>query len=115
MLLLTGVRDFSGRSSASRARPNCVLQRDHRSRLLCNRMWPSRLPWHGRIRQAVLWNSSSLWGWFTGPAFVREKKAKETMRFYVNLALASWRVEANPFKRFHHRIAPKRRWSSANV
>ena len=28
---------------------------------------------------------------------------------------ASRRVEANPFKRFHHRIAPKRRRSSANV
>ena len=58
-----GVRDFSERSSASRARPNCVLQRDHRSRLLCNRMRSSRLPRHGRIRQTVLWKSSSLWGW----------------------------------------------------
>ena len=58
-----GVRDFRERSSASRARPNCVLQSDHRSRLLCNRMWPSRLPRHGRIRQTVLWKSSSLRGW----------------------------------------------------
>ena len=49
-----------------------------------------------------------------GPAFVRGKKATGTMRFYVNLGLASWKIEANPFKLFHHRFAPKRKWNSVN-
>ena len=51
----------------------------------------------------------------SGPAFARESKAKGIMRFYVVLGPASWRAEANPFKRFHRRTAPKRKWSSANV
>jgi hypothetical protein len=50
-----------------------------------------------------------------GPAFAREEKAKATMRLNVDLVPASWRVEANPFKLFHHRIAPKRKWNSVNA
>ena len=49
------------------------------------------------------------------PAFVREKKAKGTTRLYVDLVPASWRAEANPFKRFHHLSAPKRKWNSVNA
>jgi hypothetical protein len=44
-----------------------------------------------------------------------EKKAKATMSLIVNLVPASWRVEANPFKLFHHRFAPKRKWNSVNA
>lgn len=50
-----------------------------------------------------------------GPAFVRGKKAKGTRRFNVNLVPASWRVEANPFKLFHRRFAPKRKWNFVNA
>ena len=50
-----------------------------------------------------------------GPAFFLEKKAKGTRRFNVNLVPATWRVEVNPFKLFHHRFAPKRKWNSVNA
>ena len=50
-----------------------------------------------------------------GPAFLREKKAKRTVRFYVNLVPASWRVEANPFKLFHHRSARRQKWNFVNA
>jgi hypothetical protein len=70
----------------------------------------ARTPWEDSTPELKF-----VMGMASGPAFFRESKGKELMKFYVVSALATSKVAENQSKLSHHQFAPKRRWNSANA